>query len=365
MSLFSEKIVPLLFCILCVFSMHPGCTKVSVIQPAALGEMDTVRKALEKGARINEQDENGMTPLMHAARNNHFRVVEHLLVNHADPEITDLSGRTALDHAFEKDSFESFKRILEAGAAIHFDLNTSIYQGRYKKKLIALADEYKSVRKIQDASFPPKHLFQSYFQNHPNGHYLETVKNAFVAHLEKEFAKAGENGKKGLRAFIQSYSGFGSHTFRITASVLNIRQEPALDAPVIGQYQKKDIVYPVEIRPGWLKTENGWISRDYVQPVNTPGAYICASYLKKAEALLSDKPVHSVQTFNAASSHADSSREEVKDNSRREFEELIDDPTLSKLERFILKHKDDPEKRTQVRTARQMYKELLLGGDAP
>ncbi len=60
---------------------------------------DDAEKLLKAGASINCQDENGMTPLMHAVNGNNFRMVEFLLNHRANVYLADKNGRTALMYA--------------------------------------------------------------------------------------------------------------------------------------------------------------------------------------------------------------------------------------------------------------------------
>ncbi|MDE1151809.1 MAG: ankyrin repeat domain-containing protein [Micavibrio sp.] len=55
---------------------------------------------LRQGVNINAADENGMTPLMHAAANYRRHIFNAVLVYKPDTLRRDNSGRTALDHAF-------------------------------------------------------------------------------------------------------------------------------------------------------------------------------------------------------------------------------------------------------------------------
>jgi ankyrin repeat protein len=59
----------------------------------------TVELLLDKGARINDADDRGWTPLMIAADAGHGAVIEVLLKRGARTDISDPKGKTALDLA--------------------------------------------------------------------------------------------------------------------------------------------------------------------------------------------------------------------------------------------------------------------------
>jgi ankyrin repeat protein len=63
---------------------------------------ETVSLLLERGADMNHAEATGgWTALIWAAKRGHVRSVEVLLAHGADPGLTDLSGRRAIDYARE------------------------------------------------------------------------------------------------------------------------------------------------------------------------------------------------------------------------------------------------------------------------
>ena len=62
------------------------------------GDIVTVKKFIEYGANVNEES-NGMTPLMFAARYNKVDIVKYLLANGADKDLKDEKGYTAAKYA--------------------------------------------------------------------------------------------------------------------------------------------------------------------------------------------------------------------------------------------------------------------------
>ena len=63
---------------------------------ASLGQLDTVRRLLDSGLRVDEVKEDGNTALHCAAIMGHLDVVELLLEEEADTEATGKSGATPL-----------------------------------------------------------------------------------------------------------------------------------------------------------------------------------------------------------------------------------------------------------------------------
>lgn len=51
----------------------------------------------------------------------------------------------------------------------------------------------------------------------------------------------------------------------ISASELNIRENPSADADRVGVYNRGDVVTILEVRNGWGRTNKGWISMDHVE----------------------------------------------------------------------------------------------------
>ncbi len=77
--------------------------KTALMYAVTSDEADSMRFLLDNGARINDRDNTGMTPLMHAAADypsmRSAENVRYLLSKGADPAINDSQGLTALDHA--------------------------------------------------------------------------------------------------------------------------------------------------------------------------------------------------------------------------------------------------------------------------
>ena len=105
------------------------------------GSLPRVEIALENGANVNAEDENGVTALMRAARDNFHPVVLHALLNAgADVEAWDFDGRRASWYARKnkrlKDVFARTR--LEVASGEYGALLKASYGGTAKEVQIAL-----------------------------------------------------------------------------------------------------------------------------------------------------------------------------------------------------------------------------------
>src|SRR3546814_2567226 len=80
------------------------------------GNADIVALLLEHGARVDEENRDGRTPLMTAAIKGHLPAVRTLIDAGADVTRSDYTGRTALDLAREGRS-RQVEQALEQAAA--------------------------------------------------------------------------------------------------------------------------------------------------------------------------------------------------------------------------------------------------------
>ena len=76
-------------------------SKSDLAQACANGNTKKVAALIEAGADVNEQDENGGTALMLAARNNRLAVAAYLLEHGARPDLKTKSGLSASDIAMK------------------------------------------------------------------------------------------------------------------------------------------------------------------------------------------------------------------------------------------------------------------------
>lgn len=78
------------------------------------GKLDIVKLLVENGACINQADQgNGFTALIKAVWQNHPNIVRYLLEHNADRTICSFKAKTALDIAYEKNSGNRYKEIIE------------------------------------------------------------------------------------------------------------------------------------------------------------------------------------------------------------------------------------------------------------
>ena len=91
-----------------------------------------IQKALSNGADINGRDQEGMTPLMHAALRGNREIVELLLQKKARVDLVDIFGVTALMQAAWAGHTEIVADLVASGA--NPDLQSTIEIPRLKKK---------------------------------------------------------------------------------------------------------------------------------------------------------------------------------------------------------------------------------------
>ncbi len=83
---------------------------------AERGKREIVRLLLEARAKVDQADNDGRTPLLLAALNDHAQVVRLLLDRGADANKADNDGETPLHWAAGNGHTETVKALLEAGA---------------------------------------------------------------------------------------------------------------------------------------------------------------------------------------------------------------------------------------------------------
>lgn len=71
----------------------------AVVFAARAGDLASIKKLFARGARLDQSDADGVTPLIAAAYAGHILVLEYLLTNGADTTVRDCSGYTALGNA--------------------------------------------------------------------------------------------------------------------------------------------------------------------------------------------------------------------------------------------------------------------------
>ncbi len=331
----------------------------------------------------------GEATLITAAKSNNARLIASLMLGGSDINMKDRQGKSALQHAFEAGNFEAFKILLESGASADFPLTYEAAATAYKKmKLYRLAKEYQLVRQIKmlgkntDLS-----IFDAYFSEFSNGYYVTEVERIFREVINADYYKAAS--LKELQRFTAKYSNLGRNCYVIIGSGLNVRSDSGLNAKKTGGYLKGDCVFAIAQKEGWIQTDRGWISTEYVKPVNR-GIPMVQTYLRAVEKKLAAAPVSSKNPVSSkktdfqipktearlpkpepqkAETESRISEAELTENKgdmknnpdvRKELDTILKHPTLPKLEEFISKYKDDKACSQLVKKAKEAYKKILL-----
>lgn len=95
-------------------SLAPSC---GLLYYAKKGNFEGVKRLVEKGANVNEKDDNGITPLHIAAEEigvDHTKIIEYLLENGADPNVKNKEGETPV-HVAVNGRPESLESLLKGG----------------------------------------------------------------------------------------------------------------------------------------------------------------------------------------------------------------------------------------------------------
>jgi len=79
---------------------------------------DILKYLVEKGADVNAQDNNLVTPLISLANRNNIDGAKYLLTHNADPNIADNQKQTPLHYAAASGLFEMVKILLEYNAKL-------------------------------------------------------------------------------------------------------------------------------------------------------------------------------------------------------------------------------------------------------
>jgi 7,8-dihydropterin-6-yl-methyl-4-(beta-D-ribofuranosyl)aminobenzene 5'-phosphate synthase len=91
-----------------------------ILKAAQQGDIDTVKKLLNKNPDLlKTKDENGITPMHVAANGGHKEIIELLLSKGADANIKDNNGRTPLFFAAGNGSIDICTLLIEKGAQVN------------------------------------------------------------------------------------------------------------------------------------------------------------------------------------------------------------------------------------------------------
>lgn len=397
-----------------------GCS--TLYQATSGGDMGRVRSHIDEGAFVDERGAGGKTPLMAAAETNNAKIMRLLIMNGADVNLKDDAGKSALWYAFEKDSFNAFKILLEKGAKLDFTFPKGKGLNRNKRKIMALAGEYREYKRIKNQRYTGDlGAFDSYLSKYGNGAYRSDVMKILRQIVQNEYKRTEQiNSPDSYRRFVNRYSGLGGNCYVVTASVLNIRANAAIDSKTVGSYKKGETVCADAEKYGWLKTNGGWISKTYVKP-SKHRIPVIEPYISRASARLNmitgekrsavkkrypgkrvkpaqkpvaqaetkvpeergeekaapakpepkPKPVDTKQetpilTLESDPPAAQATPEEVSYDedplaqAQRELDEILKDASKAKLKAFIRKYKDSAEHDAIVKQARKAYMRISL-----
>lgn len=375
-----------------LFFLLAACS--SLNQVAVEGDASKARALIIDGQDVNERGQDGITPLMVSAGNNHVDLIELLISNGADINLTDKVGKNALQHAFEAGSNKAFMLLLDNGAdsGFLFDKASSEFSSQQRKMLQA-AQEHRWYKKI-DATGNVD-VIRSYFIQYPDGVYTSAVNRVLKRMIQQDY-KAIDDATSAdqIHGFIERYSGIGNNCVTIKASALNIRNRPATtDSDVSGMYYRGDRACFIQAENGWLRTDRGWIDGRYTEPaggeipliapyinnarlkldrlndrrsdLSAPAMNVKKPSVQKASHV-SQKGEETLKSNSSDDKHAFEAKERplpkpVKSVAERELDKILLNPNLSDLESYIRKYQNDRNAQHLVKRAKQRYKNLLLG----
>ena len=99
-------------------AVSPPRDELAMIIASSTGNLDAVKRLLNKGMDLDHSDFTGNTPLIYAARYARVTLVEYLLRHGADVNAYTHWGTTALIEAVRKGSFPVVQDLLDAGADV-------------------------------------------------------------------------------------------------------------------------------------------------------------------------------------------------------------------------------------------------------
>lgn len=78
-------------------------------------KVELLASITNKAPEINNIDDDGETPLMYAARRNHWRTASYLITKGAVVDLLNVYGDSAVDHAVITDSQDVLRELMHAG----------------------------------------------------------------------------------------------------------------------------------------------------------------------------------------------------------------------------------------------------------
>ncbi|MCH8294368.1 ankyrin repeat domain-containing protein [Candidatus Poribacteria bacterium] len=118
---------------------------IDIFTASAIGNTNIIGDLLKQNKNaINDMDENGCTALYHAARNNHFNAVKHLVENGADVNKPCADGQTPLYtttlHLLSNQADPDLVKYLIANGA-PYDFHTAVALGDYQRVSDSLSQD--------------------------------------------------------------------------------------------------------------------------------------------------------------------------------------------------------------------------------
>ena len=112
--------------------------KTALHYAATTGNLDVVEYLVDKGARVDELDNDGKTPLMYAAASGNLKVVKYLVGRYVNVDAMDNDRKTPLMHAATSGNLEVVKYLVDEDAKVNAmdnDGKTALFHAAASGKL--------------------------------------------------------------------------------------------------------------------------------------------------------------------------------------------------------------------------------------
>jgi ankyrin repeat protein len=141
-------------------------------------------KLIEAGARVNDRDIDGYTPLMRAIESDNLALASTLIAAGADVNAKNEDGKTPLMMAIDNHNIHLIKKLIEAGA----DVNAKDEDGKTPLMHAVSKRDINSLETLIDAGVDvgvlnaktKKEIFEYYIYNKPNLRIIKTFIEAGV-----------------------------------------------------------------------------------------------------------------------------------------------------------------------------------------
>ena len=115
-----------------------------LMRAALDGNTEEVKELINRGADINQRDDNGRTALMFAAINTHYETMKVLLESGADVNAVSKIGGTALMGAALAGDLRMVQALLDRGA----DLNARLHETNESAMTLAAKHGYDEIARL-------------------------------------------------------------------------------------------------------------------------------------------------------------------------------------------------------------------------